>query len=289
MGFTDLGPERRRASLRTQPCPPAAPAQVAAAASRPLPGRALMAPHRGGHGGEDRVGTVDRLGVPVDDGDDDLRHVDAAEHAERADGQVVDLTRGVDRERLGGDPAQRHVGRADGVGAQRRPRRAGRPQATRTWMVPSGATEASARPPSGPDGDRRALRRGERGQQHRRLGPPGAAERGRGGRADDVHLLDLQAGGHRPRWRRRCPGVRATRTTPVPSARTPAAMGGRLGPRRTQSSRDSSTRTGRPWRSASSRAAPGPTTRRLAPKAPPLASGVAGVPPGSHHEASVSR
>ena len=40
------------------------------------------------------------------------------------------------------------------------------------------------------------------------------------------------------------PGVRTTRTTPVPSARTPAAIGGRFGPRRTTSSRVYRTRTG---------------------------------------------
>ncbi len=51
------------------------------------------------------------------------------------------------------------------------------------------------------------------------------------------------------------PGVRATRTMPEPSPRTPAAIGGRFGPSRTTSSRDASTRTTRPCRSASSRAA----------------------------------
>ena len=40
------------------------------------------------------------------------------------------------------------------------------------------------------------------------------------------------------------PGVRTTTISPVPSARTPAASGGRLAPRRTQSSRLYSTRTG---------------------------------------------
>ena len=40
------------------------------------------------------------------------------------------------------------------------------------------------------------------------------------------------------------PGVRATRTMPVPSARMPAAIGGRFGPRRTTSSRVYRTRTG---------------------------------------------
>ncbi len=47
------------------------------------------------------------------------------------------------------------------------------------------------------------------------------------------------------------PWVRATRTTPDPSARTPIAMGGRFGPHRTTSSRDHSARTGRPCSAAS--------------------------------------
>ena len=50
------------------------------------------------------------------------------------------------------------------------------------------------------------------------------------------------------------PGVRATRTTPLPSARTPAASGGRFGPQRTASSRANRTRTGRPCSSARRRA-----------------------------------
>ncbi len=85
------------------------------------------------------------------------------------------------------------------------------------------------------------------------------------------------------------PGVRATRRTPVPSGLAPPATGGRFGPIRTTSSRDSRTRTGRPCSSASRRAAAGAGEVALAPKAPPLARGVAGSPPGRHHEASGSR
>ena len=76
------------------------------------------------------------------------------------------------------------------------------------------------------------------------------------------------------------PGVRATRTTPVPSARTPAASGGRFGPQRTTSSRANRTRTGRPCSSASRRATSPTSLVTLPPKAPPLASAVAGSPPG---------
>ena len=85
------------------------------------------------------------------------------------------------------------------------------------------------------------------------------------------------------------PGVRATRTTPVPSARTPAAIGGRFGPQRTASSRANRTRTGRPCSSARRRATAPTSLVALPPNAPPLASGVAGSPPGTHHDASVSR
>ena len=85
------------------------------------------------------------------------------------------------------------------------------------------------------------------------------------------------------------PVVRATRSTPVPSARSPAATGGRLGPVRTTSWRENTTRTGRPYRSANRRAASGAPEATLPPKAPPLPSGVAGNPPGRHHELSGSR
>ena len=76
------------------------------------------------------------------------------------------------------------------------------------------------------------------------------------------------------------PGVRTTRRIPRPSASAPPATGGRLGPRRTTSSRSSSTRTERPCASASDRAASVTTLARLPPNAPPLASGEWGSPPG---------
>ena len=75
----------------------------------------------------------------------------------------------------------------------------------------------------------------------------------------------------------------------MPSARSPAAIGGRFGPRRTTSSRVYSTRTGRPCSSARRRATAPTSVATLPPNAPPLASGVAGSPPGAHHEASGSR
>jgi len=85
------------------------------------------------------------------------------------------------------------------------------------------------------------------------------------------------------------PGVRTTRSRPVPSARAPPATGGRLAPVRTESSRDTRTTTGHPCSLARERAAAGASEPSLAPKAPPLANGLAGSPPGTHHEASVSR
>ena len=69
----------------------------------------------------------------------------------------------------------------------------------------------------------------------------------------------------------------------------PPATGGRFGPTRTTSSRASSTRTGRPARSASSRASAATGEETLPPNAPPLVSGPTGSPPGSHQAASGSR
>ena len=62
-----------------------------------------------------------------------------------------------------------------------------------------------------------------------------------------------------------------------------------MGPIRTTSSRESTTRTARPTRSASSRAAAVTGDDSFPPNAPPLASGLDGLPPGSHHDASGSR
>src|SRR4051794_4756328 len=75
----------------------------------------------------------------------------------------------------------------------------------------------------------------------------------------------------------------------APTKEALAEIGGRLGPRRTTSSRAYTTRTARPARSASSRAATPTGDATFPPNAPPLASGDAGSPPGSHHDASGSR
>ena len=66
------------------------------------------------------------------------------------------------------------------------------------------------------------------------------------------------------------------------------ARGGRLGPRRTTSSRRHRTRTASPVASASSRASAGTGLCRLPPNAPPLANGEAGRWPGRAQLASGS-
>src|ERR671910_221325 len=83
--------------------------------------------------------------------------------------------------------------------------------------------------------------------------------------------------------------TRPRTVTDGPSYTAPAAIGGRLGPRRTTSSRERTTRTARPNRSDNARPAAGTGEDSLPPNAPPLASGVTGSPPGSHHDASGSR
>ena len=66
----------------------------------------------------------------------------------------------------------------------------------------------------------------------------------------------------------------------MPSAAMPAATGGRFGPRRTTSSRDHSTRTGRPCSSASRRASPATGESPLAAEGAAVAEGEAGLAPG---------
>ena len=85
------------------------------------------------------------------------------------------------------------------------------------------------------------------------------------------------------------PGVRLTRATPVPSARTPIAIGGRFGPQRTASSRDQSARTGRCCSLANVAAAATTGVATFPPKAPPFPSGSAPSSSGRAHDASVSR
>ena len=114
-------------------------------------------------------------------------------------------------------------------------------------------------------------RLGERAfEQHRVLG-----ERERAQRRDvrTVGRSGCRAASGEPRCsHERRAGRRARRRC--------AAIGGRLGPSRTQSSRENTTRTVRPNRSASSRAAAGAIDVDLPPNAPPLASGDAGVAAG---------
>ena len=92
-------------------------------------------------------------------------------------------------------------------------------------------------------------------------------------------------GSHRAAARPRRRSRRRRRARP----RT-AAIGGRFGPRRTTSSREYTTRTGatEPVGELARRARCAPSAA-LPPNAPPFASGDAGSPPGSHHDASGSR
>ena len=77
------------------------------------------------------------------------------------------------------------------------------------------------------------------------------------------------------------PSVRTTRITPSPLRVTPAATGGRFGPRRTTSSRLYSTRTARPCSPARRRATSRTSWAALPPNAPPLANTLTGSPPGN--------
>ena len=70
---------------------------------------------------------------------------------------------------------------------------------------------------------------------------------------------------------------------------TPPAIGGRFGPRRTESSLDKIAKTGLLYLLASDLAASGAYDSSFDPKAPPLANGVEGSPSGSHQAESVSK
>ena len=161
-------------------------------------------------------------------------------------------------------PAERHVGGADAVGAQHdlveRRRRTRPAPRTRPSAVDASARRAvgdrvtgvGRRVDRSPASPREAGRAAPPPRPTRR--PAAAADVGGPGTSTSS---TVEAGRDRARWRRRCPACATTRTTPVPSAPTPAAIGGRFGPSRTVSSRDSSTRTGRPCSSARRRAAAG--------------------------------
>ena len=185
----------------------------------------------------------------------------------------------VDREPLGGHPAERHVGRADAVAAQHHlvehlAARHARPRAGHLgWrsgaMAPDGeVTIVSPRTAA----DRTAASTHPAPRIRADVGGPTTSTSSTT-RPDPAESMAAAI-----------PAVRATRMTPVPSARTPAAIGGRFGPDRTTSSRVHRATTARPNRSASSRAAAGRGLSTLPPKAPPLARTVDGSPPGSHQD-----
>ncbi len=133
------------------------------------------------------------------------------------------------------------------------------------------------------------------GGEHGGLGPPGGPQVDRRRWAGDVDLLDGEVEASVQRRAAAMPAVRATRTTPVPSARTAAASGGRFDRGGGVLPASHRTRTGRPCSSASRRAtagtgdaelaaegaAVGQRRRRLAPRLAPRRVGlqVAGLAP----------
>ena len=242
----------------------------------------------------------------------DGRHVLGADDAERTDRQVVHLAGlGIDRERLGAAPSPTPCAPRRSRTTAARSRRADRPprRAPRCDRAP-GRRRSHVRPRSRPTArDAHVEQRGIVGE--RRRSTPAASSAPSTSTACSASPVGAQRRSRpadprrRPRASARRPrtpyGVGHSRAGATPRATTPsistrrrattavAAIGGRFGPSRTTSSREYTTRTGRPNRSASSRAARGARECTLPPNAPPLASGDAGSPPGSHHDASGSR
>ena len=70
---------------------------------------------------------------------------------------------------------------------------------------------------------------------------------------------------------------------------TPPAIGGRFGPRRTESSLDKIANTGLLYLLARDLPTTGTGHSSFDPKSPPIANGVEGSPPGSHQAESVSK
>ena len=159
--------------------------------------------------------------------DRDRRDVDGAEDAERADRQVE---RARPRRRRRGPrsaPSRAPCGRRRWRSCAARPRRAASPQRTLTCTPPS-STVAMAVAADG-DVTVSGAGRSDAISTAASAQPAPRSATDVGGPAH-VDLLDHEARARRPRWPRRHQRVRATRTTPVPSARTPAAIGGRFGP-----------------------------------------------------------
>ena len=193
-------------------------------------------------------------------------------------------------------PAERHVGGADGIGAQddlvervaaAAPRPAtltGSPSARR----PSAEAVAPAGDLTGTAGDRRR-RRSPRwaaaASSTAASTQPAARSAADVGGPTTSTSSTTRPGRHRA-TAAAMPGVRATRSTPVPSSagarRRSAAAWGRGGRRpRGRTPPAPAGRAGRP----AGVPPPAPARYSLPPKAPPLARGVAGSPPGRHQDA----
>ena len=159
-----------------------------------------MAPGGGGDGREHGVGSVHGWSIGGLDLDVDRWGVDGAQDPERADREVERRPVVVDREALAAYPAERHVRGAGAVAAEHH------------LVERITTSDADVQRTVGIDRDRggRAVRGGDgvdsgvdravgdRGEQHRRLGPARGASGARGRRSDHVDLLDHQAGRDRP-------------------------------------------------------------------------------------------
>ena len=181
----------------------------------------------------------------VDDRHGDRRRLGRAQHAERADREVVDLAgRGVDREPFARDPAQRHVRGADRVGTQHDlvERIAGReldrdardlarrrPSTCALARAPLGVTTSTSRP-SAP-ATRTACSASPTARRSRLTGGPGTSTSVQRARTSTPSAVGQTRGTPAPRAT--TPSIS---TTPSRSTAT-AAIGGRFGPRRTTSSR----------------------------------------------------
>ena len=177
------------------------------------------------------------------------------------------------------------MGRADAVGAQRRPRRAAGPARHPHRRIGPSAPDRRPRPtrrPGSPRSPRPAVD-ARRGAASRigGLGPAGAADGRRRGRARARRPpRRTSPGATRPRSRRRCPGCgrpgsRRSRRAARPPR--PAAASGR-GARRPRGAH--STRTGRPCASASARAAAGTGEAQLAAEGPAVGERAGGLAAG---------
>ena len=190
---------------------------------------------------------------------------------------------GADADALRRHPARRPRGPRPGSTSGPRPRRGDRRRRLDHQGTRRAPTVARARPPPGAVTSSRVPVAAARSTTP--SAQPAARRARLVGGPDHLDLLD------RPRRRSGPRPARRASTTPAcgrhPHRRpgrvagsTPAARGGRLGPRRTVSSRVHSTRTGRPARRPAVGPRPATGEATLPPKAPPLASGLAGSPPG---------